>query len=295
MVSASCLAHRRHDEIRSIAPSSCVIASDEHHTVLAAGGDETFRIPWHSHDCLMILMPIRGAINFRDELYRDGTCLSEDRFVVVPKGREHAGEADNTPHILLYLTDSLMGRIAPELGSIQRIARRIRHTSFFAVTPEIRMLQYLCGADDSTEAAAQAGRMHVASALLIRVLGQIEGTEPLPYAGNRFHGEHLVKEICSFIDAHLSEEISLDVIADHFRVSRRHATRIFRRWTGTSIAEYLERQRIETARTMLANTTLSVGEIAWRLGYESGSALARAMRRVTGSSPSAIRGAGEQH
>ena len=43
------------------------------------------------------------------------------------------------------------------------------------------------------------------------------------------------------------------------------------------------------AEEMLIETTLQVGEIAWRVGFESGSALARAMRRSTGRSPSEMR------
>jgi len=57
-----------------------------------------------------------------------------------------------------------------------------------------------------------------------------------------------------------------------------------------SIGDYRNRQRIETARRLLTESALSVGEIAWRTGFESGSALARAMRRMLGVSPGALRG-----
>lgn len=287
---ASCLVHRHYEEIRSTAPLSSLIASDEHRTVLTAGGANTFRVPWHSHDCLMILMPIRGAINLRDESYRGGTWLSEERFAVVPKSRAHAGEADNTPHIVLYLTDSLIGRITPQFGSLRRVPRLVRETLYFAVTPEIRMLQYLCCTGDVADPAIQASCFHVASALLLRVLKQVEQTEPLPCASSRAHGEGVVREIRSFIDARLPDNIPLDLIADRFGLSRRHTTRLFRRWTGVSIADYLEQQRVKVACMLLKDTTLPVGEIAWRVGFESGSALARALRRVTGDSPSDIRG-----
>ncbi len=265
---ASCLVHRHYDDIRSTAPSSSVLASDEHHTVLMAGGMRTFRVPWHSHDCLMILLPLRGAINLRDEAYQRGTWLSEERFAVVPKTRMHAGEADNTPHIVLYLTDSLVARIASQFGSLHRLQSRVRETLTFAVTPEIRMLQYLCCAGDAFDPAMRISRVHVASALLLHVLAQVERTEPLPCASDRAHGEGIVREIRSFLDVRLADEVSLNLIADKFGLSRRHTTRLFRRWSGLSIIEYLEQQRIEAARTMLTDTTLPVGEIAWRVGFE---------------------------
>jgi AraC family transcriptional regulator len=288
-VPAVSLAHADHHDIRTAAPASSLVASDDHYTILTAGGRGEYRIPWHSHDCLMVLMPVRGAINYRDEFSPDGSCLSEERFVVVPELVQHAGEADDTPHILLYLTNPVIQRIVPDPTIVDRIERQIRRTSFFAVTPEIRMLQYLCFAGDGTMPTVGASRWHIASALLLHVLNQIEKSEPLQSAGDASHGRELVREICAFVDLHLARDLSLDEIARQFRVSRRHATRLFKRWTGLSIAEYWEKQRIGRARTMLANTDLPVGQIAWRLGFESGSALARAMRRVTGQTPSAIR------
>jgi transcriptional regulator GlxA family with amidase domain len=40
---------------------------------------------------------------------------------------------------------------------------------------------------------------------------------------------------------------------------------------------------------LLTETDLPVGEIAFRVGFESGTALARAMRRVCGETPSEVR------
>lgn len=288
-VSAASLAHTHHYDIRTAAPSSSLVASDDYHTILTAGSRGQYRIPWHSHDCWMIIMPVRGAINYRDEFSPDGSCLSEERFAVIPELVQHAGEADDTSQILLYLTAPVVRRIAQGCGSVETIARRIRRTAFFAVTPEIRMLQHLCFAGDGTRPAVLASRSHIASALLLHVLEQMEKAEPLASVASPAHGQELVREICAFIDLRLAETISLDSIAREFGLSRRHATRLFRRWTGLSIVEYCEKRRIASACSMLANTALPVGEIAWRLGFESGSALARAMRRVTGQTPRAIR------
>lgn len=288
-VPAVSLAHTHHRDIRTAAPVSSLVASDDHHTILTAGGPGEYRIPWHSHDCLMVLMPVRGAINYRDEFSPHGSCLSEERFVVVPELVQHAGEADDTPHILLYLTNPVIQRIVPDPAIVNRIARHIRRTAFFAVTPEMRMLQYLCFAGDGTLPTVRASRSHVASALLLHVLTQIEKSQPLQGTGDSGRGRELIREICAYVDLHLTEDLSLDEIALQFRVSRRHATRLFKRWTGLSIAEYREKQRIGRARTMLANTGLPVSQIAWRVGFDSGSALARAMRRITGQTPTAIR------
>ncbi len=55
------------------------------------------------------------------------------------------------------------------------------------------------------------------------------------------------------------------------------------------MGESQQRMRYENACRLLAETDLPVGEVAFRVGFESGAALARAMRRIGGHSPSDLR------
>ena len=77
---------RSYDQIRFEAPVSRLVAAGERCTIVA-GGDERYRTRWHWHDCAMILLPVSGAVEFRDETRQAGTWLAEDRFVFVPKSR----------------------------------------------------------------------------------------------------------------------------------------------------------------------------------------------------------------
>lgn len=281
---------RSFDVIRSTAPTSRLIAGDADHAVLTGGG-MSYRAPWHWHDCLMILLPKRGAIGFKDETRRSGLWLTRERYIAVPGSWAHETEATRGghAHVALYLTDRVLARMESQLGSFARLRRRMTKPSAFAVTPEIQTLQHLC-CGDAHDRAAETARQHLAAALLVHLLGQIERSEPLSTASRDSYGDLVVAEISSFIAMRVAEDVPLDEIADAVGLSRRHTTRLFRQRTGLSIVEYHERQRIEMARTLLIETTLPVGEIAWRVGFESGSALARAMRRVIGLSPSGVRG-----
>ncbi|WP_164547385.1 MULTISPECIES: helix-turn-helix domain-containing protein [unclassified Bosea (in: a-proteobacteria)] len=248
------------------------------------GGGRHYRTQWHWHDCAMILVPTRGTIAFRDETRRSVTWLSEGRFVVVPKMQAHESQAlrQSSNHVAVYLTEAALAQFVPSCS----LERRIKRPSTFAATPLMRTLLRLCCSDDLAPKAAQD---HVAAALLIATLTRIEQGEPLSGASSDDHGSALVAEIRSAIGERLDEDVSLDELADAFGLSRRQATRLFRQFTGMSIGDYRNRQRIETARRLLAESTLPVGEIAWRTGFDSGSALARAMRRTLGLSPGAVR------
>lgn len=250
------------------------------------GGGPHYRTQWHWHDCAMILVPARGTIAFRDETRRSVTWLSEDRFVVVPKMQAHESQAlrQSSNHVALYLTEAALAQFAPS----RPLERGIRTPSLFAATPLMRTLLGLCCAGD-TCAAPRAAQDHLAAALLIATLARVEQGEPLSSASSHDHGSALVAEIRAAIGERLNEDVPLDELADAFGLSRRQATRLFRQFTGISIGDYRNGQRIETARRLLTETTLPVGEIAWRTGFDSGSALARAMRRTLGVSPGGVR------
>jgi AraC family transcriptional regulator len=71
--------------LRDTSADARIIAADGDQLALVGGGDDYY-MPWHWHDCLMILLPRAGSVDFRDETGTAGTWLSEDRFVVVPTG-----------------------------------------------------------------------------------------------------------------------------------------------------------------------------------------------------------------
>jgi transcriptional regulator GlxA family with amidase domain len=154
----------------------------------------------------------------------------------------------------------------------------------------MRSLLGLCQSCDPADLATQSARGHLVAALLINCLSQIERGEQLSTSTPGTHGDALVSEMKSYISNNVATDLSLDLIADAFGLSRRHVTRLFREKTGVTIGEFHDRERIVRARELLSATDLPVGEVAWRVGLESGSALARMMRRVAGVTPTAARG-----
>ena len=83
--------------------------------------------------------------------------------------------------------------------------------------------------------------------------------------------------------AHPESRASLGELARLAGMSERHLTRTFRRATGISIGAYRERLRLERARTLMRNPTLTVEAIAAACGYSDGRQLRRILRRADGT------------
>jgi AraC-like DNA-binding protein len=95
--------------------------------------------------------------------------------------------------------------------------------------------------------------------------------------------------ICEYIQSNLSENISLEVLAELAGLSIHHFARAFKQTVGMPPHCYVLQRRIEHAQHMLRNTELPLSEIALSAGFSDQSHLARHFRRMTGVSPSLAR------
>lgn len=73
------------------------------------------------------------------------------------------------------------------------------------------------------------------------------------------------------------------------RVSARHLSRLFRRETGLSPAQYVESVRLEAAQALLSSGTDPVGAVAEGAGFGSAETMRRAFQQTLGLSPTHYR------
>ena len=78
---------------------------------------------------------------------------------------------------------------------------------------------------------------------------------------------HFVAE--EFIRRNLTAGITLSDLAEVLHLSEKQAGRIFYREFGQSFKEYLLSMRLASAKSLLSDTSLSVNEIAERVGYRT--------------------------
>jgi len=91
--------------------------------------------------------------------------------------------------------------------------------------------------------------------------------------------------ICSRLD----QALPMAELARAVNVSPGHFVRAFKQSTGQPPHRWLVEQRIEKARQLLVNTSLSLAEIALACGFSDQSHFARAFSRAMHTSPSAWR------
>ncbi|ASD79695.1 hypothetical protein CEJ98_12170 [Burkholderia gladioli pv. gladioli] len=266
-----------------------LVAADDGSATLTSSG--SYAMPWHWHDCLMFILPSHGAVEIRHEDRRAGIWLSQDRFAVVPSGQFHQTRAGCAPHthVAVYVTADALRKLDSGVGSLGEFRRRTSAPLLVRRSAAIRSLQDLSLRGETGAYGSAATRQALASALLMQCISEViaGNTEPATSPGE--HGMALVADLEAFITSNADQEIPLDALEARFGISRRHITRLFREGTGLSIGEFQQRVRYRNACQLLAETDLPIGEVAFRVGFGSGAALAHAMRRIGGHAPSELR------
>lgn len=93
-----------------------------------------------------------------------------------------------------------------------------------------------------------------------------------------------VDDILTYINQHISEELTLDALSNHFYLSSSYLCRIFKSTTGTTINKYITARRITIAKALL-NEGLSVTETCEKCGFNDYSNFLKAFTKAVGISP----------
>ena len=106
--------------------------------------------------------------------------------------------------------------------------------------------------------------------------------------GSRSH----IEKACAYIQAHLSDDLSLGAVSEAVFISKCHLCEIFRSLVGCTFGDYVRQQRLTRARLLLTTTTQSIEEIAQACGFQSANYFATVFKGEMGMSPTQFRRSG---
>jgi AraC family transcriptional regulator len=95
------------------------------------------------------------------------------------------------------------------------------------------------------------------------------------------------RAVAAYIEDHLAQQISLSTLAQLVRLSPFHFGRAFKQSFGVPPHRFHTHRRVEHAKSLLANPTVSVTDIGATLGFSATSSFTSTFRKVTGLTPTA--------
>jgi len=245
----------------------------------------------HYHDFYKLLLLISGTGNYtvRGLSYR----LQPGDIVLVGAHDAHMPDIPaGKPYerIVYFISDEFLRKYSSEHCDLHSIFSGVHGYVMRCDPMTIKKLQEMARISMSAAESADAvstenyGASVLAHVELVRLLIQL-GREQASSGGAPLRPvETLSGKVLRYIDEHFTEPLSIDLLAEHFFVSKYHLMRSFRQDVGTTIHSYLSDRRLLMARELIRNGESSTNACC-SSGFGSYSAFARAYIAFFGTSP----------
>lgn len=223
----------------------------------------------HAHPHDQVVLPHRGKLEL--EIAGRSGVVAPGVGAHIRAGARHAFAAVGANAFIVLDTDvpAAAWDVADDRGA------------FFPVTPAMQgLLDYLVAT--LAQGAAHDARRTAWTRLLVDSLAEARSAQP-------DRASVALARAMVFLRRHATEPIDVAAIASAAGLSTTRLYALFRQRLHTTPHAELARLRLDAAQRLLANTELSIAEIAIRTGHADQSTLTRRMGLSRGLTPAAFR------
>ncbi len=105
------------------------------------------------------------------------------------------------------------------------------------------------------------------------------------FKGLKEHSDTDILKIQEYIEEHYTEKITVEELADTYAIGRRSIERRFKKATGHTIVEYIQRVKIEAAKRSFESSRKNINEVMYDVGYTDTKAFRQLFKKITGLTP----------
>ena len=240
---------------------------------------------WHYHDFHKIIVFVSGKVTYHIE--GKAYQLKPQDILLVSQGAIHKPEIDpSIPYerYIFWIRDDLS---SPELNTCFQKAndRSFNLIRLDSVLQE--KLKDLLPEIEHSLRDTQFGDSILSKALFAQFMVYINriflksSTAPDQMS---YSSDSQVEQLLKYINRNLSENLSIDHLAERFFFSKYHMMRKFKKETGYTIHNYIISKRLLHARSLIAQGT-PVMKAAMQSGFQDYTAFVRAYKKQFGTVP----------
>lgn len=249
--------------------------------------------PVHWHTPMEIIMPLKNTYTILPG--QDEILLHEGDIAFICPGVIHALRAPaEGKRIIMQIDWAVVSRIR-EINSILSLISPV-----LTLTPEnapeihgkVHAMLITIASEYETDAYLSEAVIYAKMFEILALIGRFHAFKNCRFdTGKQKQKEYLERflSICEYIDAHCTEDLSLDGIAKTAGFSKYHFTRLFKQFTNTTYYKYLNQKRIDRALLLLSDPEISITEAALQSGFSNLSTFIRVFKQIKGSTPTEFR------
>jgi AraC-like DNA-binding protein len=255
-----------------------------YHLILHQKGKDQFYNTWHTQDghIFIFVESGDGSIVTRDKSYnmKPGTLcyIGKDKYhyTLPEKPREYVRSklmlAGTLFETFIGTLESLSPDFADFLGDERVTVADLSGEEYTRVMNVFRYLGRLSENDKYSRAEILSAALQ-----LSLILAKNENVTVQTNSG-------ALQLAVKYINEHITEDISIDIISDKCYISKYYLCRLFKEKIGLTIMEYVLQTRIIMAMELLQKEDTPIAEIAIKCGFSSPSYFSRVFKKQTGIS-----------
>ncbi len=105
------------------------------------------------------------------------------------------------------------------------------------------------------------------------------------FEGQKSHQDEPIKQVQAFIEGNYQDRITVDKLSHQFALGRRSFERRFKKATGNTVMEYIQRIKIEAAKRDFETSGKNINEVIYDVGYTDTKAFRTIFKKITGLTP----------
>lgn len=240
---------------------------------------------WHYHDFHKIIVFVSGKVTYHIE--GKAYQLKPQDILLVSQGAIHKPEIDpSIPYerYIFWIRDDLSS------SELNTCFQKANDRSFNLIRLDSVLQEKLKGLLPEIEHSlrdTQFGDSILSKALFAQFMVYINriflksSTAP---DQKSYSSDSQVEQLLKYINRNLSENLSIDHLAERFFFSKYHMMRKFKKETGYTIHNYIISKRLLHARSLIAQGT-PVMKAAMQSGFQDYTAFVRAYKKQFGTVP----------
>ncbi len=256
--------------------------------------DESFDIPFHYHDFHKLILILDGKVKYNIEGLEYELMPFDfvlvNRFMIHKPEIEAQANGKGYDRIILYLSDDFLSNYGL-LDSFDKAKELKSYVVRFPanISAEIFNMFEIVEADEKKQDKEYAGKLTTRLDLMKALIAFNKACimEDFGFKPEARYNRKII-EIIEYIGNNLNKDLSIDLLADKFYMSKYHMMRTFKNETGYSIHQYISEKRILLARSYIMGG-MPATNACIECGFRDYSSFSRAFKNQLGIMPSDVK------
>ena len=245
---------------------------------------------YHFHEFDKIVLLLSGRVDYVVENVT--YTLLPGSVLLVRHHAIHRAMIDRSEpyeRIILYLDSGYFERALPSAGltSCFETADRTRQCLLLPNSEQKQAIRETLRAYEAVRTDEQAGSDALRDTLIMQLLIHINRiSSAAAESERRYDGK--IRDTLSYINEHLTEDLSVETLAARVFLSRYHFMRLFKTQTGSTVHAYVRQKRLLYAARLIREGT-PAGQAALACGFNDYSVFNRAFHACFGIRPADLK------